>query len=309
MRQVTCLCGAPIKVFKKAYNRSATCIRCKRSLRFVVPRKTTLAQAAGTSPPLTFGPCLIVESGGGAAASQQFFLAEGEPITVGKLPQNPLCLSGPKVSRHHCTLEALRPGHWRVTDHSSLNGVFVNSERVGQRDLRDGDLLEIGEFSLRFHCPDEEAAFAYATALEAGVDEAEYELPRMGNEGTVYAAVLPAEEAPAELGPPAEVDDMVYDFSEPDPVRPRRPALRPEAPAASARTVLVEFCPSCKRKLGPRDKICVNCGIDLKTGKPLIISHAVDENVLYGNVETVARLTSFILRIMPTENISHSRCE
>jgi pSer/pThr/pTyr-binding forkhead associated (FHA) protein len=65
------------------------------------------------------------------------------------------------VSRHHCLLE-IDPPLVRVCDLGSLNGTFVNGERIGQRDpqacvedllvptdpaqeLEDGDELRIGE--------------------------------------------------------------------------------------------------------------------------------------------------------------------
>ena len=39
---------------------------------------------------------------------------------------------------------------WRLADQGSLNGTFVNRERVETADLRDGDELQIGKYRLTF---------------------------------------------------------------------------------------------------------------------------------------------------------------
>jgi predicted RNA-binding Zn-ribbon protein involved in translation (DUF1610 family) len=57
----------------------------------------------------------------------------------------------PTVSRRHAMLHrADEGGVARVLDDRSLNGVFVNGERVDMRTLADGDELTIGRFRLFF---------------------------------------------------------------------------------------------------------------------------------------------------------------
>ena len=53
------------------------------------------------------------------------------------------------VSRRHA-LVVRRPDGMRVVDDRSLNGVFVNGERVEWRVLRDGDEVVVGRHRLRF---------------------------------------------------------------------------------------------------------------------------------------------------------------
>jgi predicted RNA-binding Zn-ribbon protein involved in translation (DUF1610 family) len=55
----------------------------------------------------------------------------------------------PTVSRRHAMLHRA-DGVARVLDDRSLNGVFVNGERVDIRTLRDGDELTIGRFRIYF---------------------------------------------------------------------------------------------------------------------------------------------------------------
>ncbi len=55
----------------------------------------------------------------------------------------------PTVSRRHAMLH--RDGDSaRILDDRSLNGVFVNGSHVEMRELRDGDTIDVGRFSLHF---------------------------------------------------------------------------------------------------------------------------------------------------------------
>jgi DNA-directed RNA polymerase subunit RPC12/RpoP len=55
----------------------------------------------------------------------------------------------PTVSRRHALL-VREPSGVRVLDDRSLNGVFVNGERVEWRMLEDGDEIVVGRYRLRF---------------------------------------------------------------------------------------------------------------------------------------------------------------
>jgi pSer/pThr/pTyr-binding forkhead associated (FHA) protein len=55
----------------------------------------------------------------------------------------------PTVSRRHALLVRQADGV-RVLDDRSLNGVFVNGERVDWRVVRDGDEILVGRYRLTF---------------------------------------------------------------------------------------------------------------------------------------------------------------
>jgi pSer/pThr/pTyr-binding forkhead associated (FHA) protein len=55
----------------------------------------------------------------------------------------------PTVSRRHALIVRQADGV-RVLDDRSLNGVFVNGERIVSRLLADGDEIVIGRYRLRF---------------------------------------------------------------------------------------------------------------------------------------------------------------
>ena len=82
-----------------------------------------------------------------------------------------------------------------------------------------------------------------------------------------------------------------------------RPSPRPSASEALAQTFSAPppsqlgsvACPSCGRSLPLDAKICVECGINLRTGRRLLTARGVDENELYARTETAVRALSWVL--------------
>ncbi|MEM9066303.1 MAG: ATPase, T2SS/T4P/T4SS family [Planctomycetota bacterium] len=75
---------------------------------------------------------------------------EGEPITIGRHPDNVMQLLDAKSSRHHATLAAAEPGETAMfSDLGSRNGSLINGEPVtGKVLLREGDVITIGDTDL-----------------------------------------------------------------------------------------------------------------------------------------------------------------
>ncbi len=71
----------------------------------------------------------------------------------------------PTVSRRHALIVRQADGV-RVLDDRSLNGVFVNGERVEWRELRDGDEIVVGRYRLAFV----EVATEAAAVADPGTD-------------------------------------------------------------------------------------------------------------------------------------------
>jgi len=69
----------------------------------------------------------------------------------------------PTVSRRHALI-VRQPDGVRVLDDRSLNGVFVNGERVEWRALADGDEIVVGRYRLQFLHVTQEALAASAGA-------------------------------------------------------------------------------------------------------------------------------------------------
>jgi pSer/pThr/pTyr-binding forkhead associated (FHA) protein len=63
-------------------------------------------------------------------------------MIVGRHSQADIRLSLPDISRRHCRF-VFADGGWQVIDLYSLNGVFVNGERLHESILRHGDRVRI----------------------------------------------------------------------------------------------------------------------------------------------------------------------
>jgi hypothetical protein len=77
---------------------------------------------------------------------------------VGRSLSADLRFDDPTVSRRHSLVYRDPEGGARILDDRSLNGVFVNGERVDLAELNDGDEIGIGRFTLFFlHASDPDA--------------------------------------------------------------------------------------------------------------------------------------------------------
>ena len=74
---------------------------------------------------------------------------DGQRLRIGRSPAADILLDDPSVSRRHAVI-IHRGGRAVLLDDRSLNGVWVNGERVGEAQLKDGDAIVIGHVSLRY---------------------------------------------------------------------------------------------------------------------------------------------------------------
>ncbi|MEX2292147.1 MAG: FHA domain-containing protein [Acidimicrobiales bacterium] len=70
-------------------------------------------------------------------------------VTAGRHPDSMIFLDDITVSRRHAEVHKV-DGGYSVADVGSLNGTYLNRERVEQAILTDGDELQIGTFKLLF---------------------------------------------------------------------------------------------------------------------------------------------------------------
>lgn len=90
---------------------------------------------------------LLVQTGANAGAR---FLLDAERTTVGRHPGNDIFLDDVTVSRQHA--EFVRGADaFLVRDAGSLNGTYVNRDRVDEKPLNAGDEVQIGKYRLTFH--------------------------------------------------------------------------------------------------------------------------------------------------------------
>lgn len=79
-----------------------------------------------------------------------------ENVRVGRLRDNDICLQNDSISRRHAVLhyDADRR-RVVITDLGGSNGVLVNHTKYKVRELKDGDMVELGEVRLRFRAEPE----------------------------------------------------------------------------------------------------------------------------------------------------------
>jgi general secretion pathway protein E len=71
---------------------------------------------------------------------------DGEPISIGRHPDNAICLHDEKLSRFHCVVEPDPDGiGYRIRDLGSRNGTRLNEEKVTQAPISHGDMLRFGD--------------------------------------------------------------------------------------------------------------------------------------------------------------------
>jgi pSer/pThr/pTyr-binding forkhead associated (FHA) protein len=69
--------------------------------------------------------------------------------TIGRLPDNSVQIDNLAVSGHHAKI-SWEQDHYAVEDLGSLNGTYVNNERVGKATLKHGDQVKIGKHLVEF---------------------------------------------------------------------------------------------------------------------------------------------------------------
>ncbi|MCI1832140.1 MAG: FHA domain-containing protein [Bifidobacterium sp.] len=96
---------------------------------------------------LSPGTALLISTRGAVSGSR--YLLDQDETTVGRDPKADILLDDSTVSRAHAMFT--RSGEsFDVIDAGSLNGTYVNRQRVEQARLKNGDEIMIGKFRLVF---------------------------------------------------------------------------------------------------------------------------------------------------------------
>jgi FHA domain len=101
-------------------------------------------RVAGSLPP---GMALLVVRRGPNAGAR--FLLDHDVTTSGRHPDSDIFLDDVTVSRRHAEFHRGQAG-FTVRDVGSLNGTYVNRERVESATLSNSDEVQIGKFRLVF---------------------------------------------------------------------------------------------------------------------------------------------------------------
>jgi membrane associated rhomboid family serine protease len=179
-------------------------------------------------------------------------------LDIGSDPGCPIPLAGQGVAAAHARVVRIDfgPSRWQIEKLSDAP-LIVSGHEVAAAELQHGEIIEIGEFELRYQ---------QAPISEGVIDDDLDEVQVAPQPGTALrASSVNARKATAP------------------------PRVETNGP----------LCPSCERRLGHHAKICVECGIRVPSGRPLMTSDGLDENIVHGNAETAIRVASWLVWITP----------
>ncbi len=77
------------------------------------------------------------------------------PITrtiwrIGRGKDNELSINDNSISRKHAEIHRDNDGTFNIRDMNSMNGLYINNNKVGKASLQEGDVIEIGDIFLTF---------------------------------------------------------------------------------------------------------------------------------------------------------------
>lgn len=113
-----------------------------------VPFGSDLTEVEATAiAALPAGSALLLVRAGALAGAR--YLLGSDVTTVGRHPEADIFFDDVTVSRRHA--EITRTGSvFEIVDQRSLNGTYVNGERVDRSELANGFELRIGKFRMNF---------------------------------------------------------------------------------------------------------------------------------------------------------------
>jgi pSer/pThr/pTyr-binding forkhead associated (FHA) protein len=102
---------------------------------------------AAAADALPAGSALLIVQRGPGAGSR--YLLDTDVVSAGRHPESDIFLDDITVSRRHVE-NPRTEGSYRVHDVGSLNGTYVNRDRIDDALLQNGDEVRIGKFRLVF---------------------------------------------------------------------------------------------------------------------------------------------------------------
>ncbi|HWL66005.1 MAG TPA: FHA domain-containing protein [Actinomycetota bacterium] len=135
-------CGAPLKDLKEGGDTDTTITFMPGEL------ESDLDEDIHISPDELEGGRGVLIVKRGPNAGSKFFI-DTNVTTVGRHPESDIFLDDITVSRRHAEIRRSN-GSFGLHDVGSLNGTYVNRERVEETGLHSGDEIQIGKFKLVF---------------------------------------------------------------------------------------------------------------------------------------------------------------
>jgi pSer/pThr/pTyr-binding forkhead associated (FHA) protein len=82
-------------------------------------------------------------------STEKELLLDGGPFLIGRNPNCPILLNDPSISKIHGII-SFHEGQMTLTDLYSLNGIWLNDNKVTEMQVSEFDIIQIGAFQLQF---------------------------------------------------------------------------------------------------------------------------------------------------------------
>lgn len=98
---------------------------------------------------------------------KQFTITDGSSLTIGRSADADVVVDNTAISRKHTSLE-LKDGIYYLADLDSLNGTFVNGQKIEKNvPVSENDRIELGKFKLSIaQDTDQTASTSFATPMD-----------------------------------------------------------------------------------------------------------------------------------------------
>ena len=111
-----------------------------------------------------------------------------ERTTLGRRPYNDIVIDNLAVSGEHAVIHMADDGV-EIEDVGSTNGTYVNAKAVTRQELRNGDIIEVGKYKIRFLQEAEGENFEKTMLFKPGMVPPSMVAPRAAAAATPQAAV------------------------------------------------------------------------------------------------------------------------
>ncbi len=121
-----------------------------------------------------------------------------DTITVGRLPENSIPIASISVSRRHLKIDKSGPRSYTLNDLKSLNGTFINDQKVATAEITGGETVIIGKYALHFEITDSDESISQTKIFNEPNSMAEASVPPQGNVQATPPPPPPSQQQPAQ---------------------------------------------------------------------------------------------------------------
>ena len=230
------------------------------------PAPTSTEQVAG-APEDAIGLVVVTDPQG----NEKTYALDRPCITFGRDESNHVCIRDKRCSRKHFVVE-MAGDYYNAVDSGSTNKLRMQGRKLERRRLRDGDVIEVGEFKIKYRGPsddDHPDELLDAPLVGSGKGGGKIKLDKKGDTIRIQDDIpsdpefspeieLPPEPAPddgelaADDEPAAEGEPAAEAEAEPEPEV--TPAPQEPEPVDDSVT-----CPDCSVPM-PANAPCEQCG-------------------------------------------------